>query len=138
MKKLNILICVFTLLLIANGAFAEDLSGKWLADVTSAETQCEDLGWDPVGNYTIEIFKGEKSIIIVPQRPHVRYVGKFLTDMPNKAHLRATYMKDGGYLTEIVDITFENSQSATGKTLWQWSDGVFACGGSYSFVLKRQ
>jgi len=138
MKKFSVIIAVFVFLLVASGAFAEDLSGQWSADVISADTRCEDLGWDPVGNYTIEILKGEKSIIIVPERPHVRYVGKFLPDIPNKAHLRATYMKDGGYLTEIVDIDFKNSQSATGKTVWQWSDGVFACGGSYSFVLKRQ
>ena len=53
------------------------------------------------------------------------------------AHLQATYIKDGGYVTELVDIDFGYGKTAKGEVVWRWSDGVYACGGSYSFTLTR-
>ena len=137
MRNMLILISAIVLLLTASPAIAGDYGGTWQAEVTESLTTCEDLGRDFVGQYTIEVYQSKDNLIVQAERPNVRYVGKLMTDNHNKAHLQATYIKDGGYVTELVDIDFDDSQTAQGRVLWRWSDGVYACGGSFSFVLMR-
>lgn len=137
MRNILITISALFILLIAPPALAGDYGGTWKAEVTESHTACEDLGRDFVGHYTIEIFQSKDNLIVQAERPNVRYVGKLKPDNPNMAHLQATYIKDGGYVTELVDIDFGDKKTAKGGVVWRWSDGVYACGGSYSFTLIR-
>jgi len=133
----NILLTVLFILLAATPTSAGDYGGVWKAHVTESMTTCEEIGRDKVGEYTIEIFQSEKKVIVQAQRPNVRYTGKFLADDPNAIHLNSTYEEDGGYVTELVDLFFENGATAHGNVVWTWSDGLYTCGGTYQFNLKR-
>lgn len=137
MRNILILISALFVLLVASPVSAGDYGGIWKAEVTESLTACEDLGRDFVGHYTIEVFQSKDNLIVHAERPYVRYIGKLKAESPSVAHLQATYIKDGGYVTELVDIEFEG-QTAKGGVVWRWSDGVYACGGSYTFVLTRE
>lgn len=137
MRNIITIMALF-ILLAAFPAMAGDYGGTWKAEVTESLTACEDLGRDFVGHYTIEVFQSKDNLIVQAQRPNVRYIGKLKAENPNMAHLQATYTKDGGYVTELVDIEFEGGVAAKGGVVWRWSDGVYACGGSYTFVLTRE
>jgi len=137
MRNIQIVILALVVILAAPIALAGDYGGTWKAEVTESKTTCKDLGRDSVGHYTIEIFQSRDNLIVQAERPNVRYVGKLVPDNPNKAHLQATYIKDGGYVTELVDIEFEDGKAAKGGVVWRWSDGVYACGGNFRFILTR-
>lgn len=136
MKKI-LLTTIFVLLMVTPAA-ADEFGGIWEAEVTKEMTVCEEIGRDKVGHYTIEVFQSDKNLIVQAQRPNVRYFGKFLEDNPMAAHLQSTYEEDGGYVTELVDMVFNDESSASGDVVWTWSDGVYSCGGTYSFVLNRK
>jgi len=138
MRNIIITISTILILLTASIALAGDFGGTWKAEVTESHTSCEDLGRDKVGHYTIEVFQSKDNLIVQAERPNVRYVGKLKPENPNMAHLQSTYIKDGGYVTELVDIEFVDVKNAKGGVVWRWSDGVYACGGSYTFVLTRE
>ncbi|MGL1861244.1 MAG: hypothetical protein OCC46_01840 [Pseudodesulfovibrio sp.] len=138
MRKFTITLLVVAVLLTSAPGWAGDFGGTWNAEVTESQTACEDLGRDFVGQYVIEVFQSKDNLIVQAERPNVRYVGKLVAENPNAAHLQATYVKDGGYVTELVDMEFVDKNSAKGGVVWRWSDGVYACGGSYTFVLTKQ
>lgn len=134
----NIILSALMVLLMAFNAQAGDLAGIWNAEVTESLTNCKTLGWDYVGNYTIEIFQSKNNLIIQGERPNVKYMGRLNDENPNIGHLSATYMDDGGYVTELVDVEFIEGDTGKGGVVWRWSDGVYSCGGSFSFLLTRK
>jgi hypothetical protein len=70
----------------------------------------------------------------VVQRP---YKGIIDPKRPLNLHVNGSYVKDGGYVHEMLDIGFENDSTGEGGSMWQWSDGYYQCGGRFQFNLKK-
>lgn len=116
---------------------AESYGGQWLGTVYDSINRCKRLGKAEPGDYILTIIHDGADITImenVMQRP---YVGVVNPNRPGKVHVQGTYIDDGGYVTELVSIEFDNYKMGKGQSAWRWSDGYYECGGSFSFTLKK-
>lgn len=138
MKKWTFLLVVCTLSLLSVPGFALDLNGTWKATVTDSLSHCKKLGKYEPGDYIIHITQKGSSISIFDETSQTEYVGAVKQGAPNHVHVRTTDNLHGGYVTELVDIEFENEQAGKGGSVWRWSDGLFECGGSYKFTLLKK
>jgi len=115
--------------------WAQDYSGQWLGTITESQNHCEDLGKAEPGDYKITIVQKDNAILLmenVVQRP---YRGGIDPETPRNVRVQGTYNVDGGYVSEIVDIVFENERQGSGQSVWSWSDGYYQCGGRFAFEL---
>ena len=116
---------------------AQDYSGQWLGSITESVNRCERLGKAEPGDYKLTITQKNNDITImenVVQRP---YNGTIDPGKPGEVHVSGAYNDDGGYVTELVDIDFENDSTGAGRSVWYWSDGLHGCGGHFRFTLKK-
>ena len=118
-------------------SYGFDYSGQWLGTITESVNHCKNLGKAEPGEYKLTIrHKGNEIIVMenVVQRP---YTGVFNPQQPQIAHVIGTYVDDGGYVTELVDIEFKSDTTGNGKSVWRWSSGYYSCGGNFAFSLVK-
>ena len=118
-------------------SFGQGYSGQWLGTVSESINRCKGLGKAEPGDYKLTIIHDNADITImenVVQRP---YIGVVNPDRPRKVHVQGSYVDDGGYVTELVNIEFSDDNQGEGQSVWQWSDGYYACGGRFTFTLKK-
>jgi len=116
-------------------AWTQDYSGQWLGTITESQNRCADLGKAEPGDYKLTIVQKDDAIMLmenVVQRP---YRGIVDPKTPRNVHVIGAYNVDGGYVTEMVDIVFENERQGSGQSVWTWSDGYYQCGGRFKFEL---
>jgi hypothetical protein len=136
MKIIKIFWGSFLLLTLASPATAQNYSGQWLATVSESVSWCKNLGKVETGDYKLTIVhKGNDVTLLenVVQRP---YKGIIDPKRPHSLHVSGSYIKDGGYVNEMIDIGFDNDRTGQGGSVWQWSDGYYECGGRFKFDLK--
>ena len=137
MKILGICLYSFLLLAMASHVSAQDYNGTWLATVSESVTWCINIGKTEPGDYKLTIVQKGNDITLlenVVQRP---YKGFIDPKRPLNLHVNGSYIKDGGYVNEMIDIAFENDSAGKGESAWQWSDGYYQCGGRFKFKLKK-
>ena len=138
MKQYASLIILVGFLLMHPGlSCAVDYSGQWHGTITESVTNCKNLGKAEPGDYKLTIIHKANDIVImenVMQRP---YTGVFNPQQPNNIHVLGTYIDDGGYVTEQVNIEFDSDTEGKGQSIWRWSDGYFACGGRFTFTMVK-
>lgn len=118
-------------------SYGQNYSGQWLGTVTESVNYCKQLGKAEVGDYKLTIIHDEDEITVmenVIQRP---YTGVVNPDRPKKVHVQGNYVDDGGYVSELLDIEFEEDTKGKGQGSWRWSDGYYQCGGRYVFTLEK-
>jgi hypothetical protein len=115
-----------------------DYSGQWLGTVTKTENSCKkDLGKAKLGDYKLTIMHKGKDLVVmenVVQRP---YTGPFNSQQPGIARVHGSYVVDGGYVTESVNVEFVDDATGKGDSVWRWSNGYLACGGRFIFTLVK-
>lgn len=114
-----------------------DYSGQWLGTITESKNLCKNLGKAEPGDYKLTITQNDNDIVImenVVQRP---YTGHINPEQSHRFHIQGSYSDDGGYVSELVDIEFDSETSGKGKSVWRWSDGYYACGGTFAFTLEK-
>lgn len=137
MRISYIFLCSLLTLALASGVLAQDYSGTWLGTVSESVSWCENLGKAEPGDYKLTIIHKGNDITImenVVQRP---YKGVINPKKPRKVHVGGSYVDDGGYISELIDIVFEKDSAGLGESVWRWSDGYYECGGRFKFALKR-
>lgn len=137
MKIFSICLCWFLLLAMTSRVSAQDYSGTWLASVSESVTWCKNLGKAEPGEYKLTIVQKGSDITLlenVVQRP---YKGVIDPKRPLSLHVNGSYVEDGGYVNEMIDIAFDNDSAGEGGSMWQWSDGYYQCGGRFKFDLKK-
>ena len=137
MKILNILIVSILLPVLASHAAAQNYSGQWLATVSESVSWCKDIGKTETGDYKLTIVQKGNDVMLmenVVQRP---YKGFIDPKRPRNLHITGSYVKDGGYVNEMLDIGFDSESAGQGGSVWQWTDGYYQCGGRFKFDLKR-
>ena len=138
MKKFAFLLWFGLVLSNPAGVFA-DYSGQWLATITESVNRCEELGKEKLDEYTLTIDQKANDIMILIMKNAVqrKYKGGIDPERPRNIHVQGTYMDDGGYVSELVDITFESDRRGQGRSVWTWSDGYYQCSGRFAFVLEK-
>jgi len=138
MKRYAILVLLVVVLFAsAQVTYGNNYSGQWLGVVTESFNNCRDLGKAEPGKYKLTIIHKNNDITIlenVVQRP---YTGVVNPERPLDVHVQGTYVDDGGYVSEFVNIEFKNESGGEGQSVWSWSDGYFECGGRFSFTLEK-
>ncbi len=133
----SLILFISTLLLHPALSYGNDYSGQWLGTISESKNLCKNLGKAEPGEYKLTITQQDEDIVImenVVQRP---YRGRLNPEEPNLFHVQGSYVDDGGYVSELVDIEFESETAGTGKSVWRWSDGYYACGGTFAFTLEK-
>lgn len=118
-------------------ALAVDYNGQWLGTITESIDNCKDLGKAEPGDYKLTVIhKGNEITVMenVVQRP---YTGNINPEQPNLVHVQGSYSDDGGYVNELVNLSFVNDEAGNGQSIWHWSDGYFTCGGTFTFTLVK-
>ena len=133
-SRLIIAGCLFFL---PNLSIAADYSGHWLGTITESVNNCKDLGKAKPGNYKLTIEQEGNDVVIMENIVRRPYTGHFTPEHPQRIHVQGSYSIDGGYVNEMVNIDFEGDAAGKGKSIWRWSDGYFACGGTFSFSLEK-
>lgn len=138
MKRYAFPVIFFGFILIHPGlSFGLDYSGQWLGTVTESVNHCENLGKAEPGDYKLTItHKGNDIVIMenVVQRP---YTGVINPERPDFVQAQGSYVDDGGYVTEMINIEFVGDTTGKGKSVWRWSGGFYSCGGRFNFTLKK-
>ena len=137
MKILSICLCSFLLLASASHVSAQNYSGTWLATVSESVSWCIDIGKTEPGEYKLTIVHKDNDVTLlenVVQRP---YKGFIYPKRPLNLDVNGSYIEDGGYVNEMINIAFENDSAGEGGSMWQWSDGYYQCGGRFKFDLKK-
>jgi hypothetical protein len=131
------IVLVLGLWLVPAGVGAQDYSGQWLGTITESQNRCESLGKAEPGDYKLTIVHKDNDILLmenVVQRP---YRGVVHPQRPQNVHVQGAYNDDGGYVTEMIDIVFASESAGEGHSVWNWSDGYYACGGRFKFTLEK-
>ena len=137
MKTCTSIVLIGLFFMLPATSFSQNYSGQWLGTVTESINRCERLGKAEPGDYKLTIVHQDSDIMImenVVQRP---YTGVISPQRPRNVFVNGTYIDDGGYVTELVDIVFESDSKGQGQSVWRWSDGYYQCGGRFHFDLKK-
>lgn len=116
---------------------AQDFSGQWLGSVTESVNHCERLGKAEPGDYKLTIVHKNDEIMLMENVEQVPYKGVVNPKRPLNVFVQGVYDIDGGYVTEMLDIVFENGRKGQGQSVWSWSDGYHQCGGRFKFGLEK-
>lgn len=130
------LICWF-LASLPTQAMAIDYAGQWLGTIGESINRCEGMGKAEPGDYKLTIIHEGPDITIMENVQQHPYTGVINPDKPLEVFVQGTYVQDGGYVSELITITFTDETRGKGESVWRWSDGYYECGGRFSFVLNR-
>ena len=118
---------------------AETEAEKWLAHVSETSNQCKNIGKDILGSHSITlVHKDESSIVIVVDKNGHQFGGKRIADKPKTYKLRSSYQEDAGIVSDYIVIIMEDEEYGSGHGIWNWTDGIMSCGGSYKISIKKQ
>ena len=134
-KALIFLLC-FGLMLPAV-AYAQNFSGQWLGNVTESLSRCEGIGKVEPGDYKLTIVHKDEDIMLMENVEQVPYRGVVNPKRPGKVFVQGVYDIHGGYVTEMLEIVFDDGQKGQGESVWYWSDGYHQCGGRFKFGLEK-
>jgi hypothetical protein len=116
---------------------ATDYTGQWRGAITEPTKDCKNLGKGKPGEYTLTfVHKGDEFVGMENsvKRP---YKGVVNPSRPQFVHLVGSYVTDGGYVMETVDLEFQTETKGIGKSTWRWSNDFFSCGGNFTFALEK-
>ena len=135
----GIILCLFSL---TQALASEDLvtvdGVEWKSTITHQSSACKNIGQNIDKSHTyVIIAKTDKKVIVVHRKSGNTYHGKVDTENPMIIHYWASYLKDGGVVTERLQFEKSDETSGKGKSEWNWSDGLMSCGGQYSFSAVR-
>ena len=116
---------------------AQNFSGQWLGNVTESLNRCERLGKVEPGDYKLTIVHQDSEIMLMENVEQVPYKGVVNPQRPLKVFVQGVYDIDGGYVTEMLDIAFDDERKGQGQSVWYWSDGYHQCGGRFKFGLEK-
>ena len=135
----GIILCLFS----PTQAFADaDLitveGVEWKSTITQQFSGCKNIGQniDKTHTYVI-LVKTDKKIVVIHRKSGISYYGKVDTENPMIIHYWASYLKDGGVLTERLRFEKSDETNGKGRSEWNWSDGLMSCGGQYSFTAVQ-
>jgi hypothetical protein len=144
---LNIIKFVILGIAICPGSFiqaatAQDLvtveGVEWVSTITHQSTACKNIGQNIDKTHTYVILaKTEKEVVVVHRKSGISYYGKVDTENPMLIHYWASYLKDGGVVTERLQFKKSDDTNGEGRSEWNWSDGLMSCGGQYSFTATK-
>jgi hypothetical protein len=137
--KRHVYLVVFISVLLLHPCLSHgfDVNGQWIGTITETLNRCDNLGKAKMGDYKLTITHKDNDIVVMENRVKRPYTGVFNPKRPQFAHVHGAYVDGGGYVTELVDIEFENDTTGHGKSVWRWSDGYYSCGGEFSFTLVK-
>ena len=116
---------------------AQNFSGQWLGKVTESLNDCDRIGKTEPGDYKLTIVHKNEDIMLMENVEQVPYRGVVRPDRPLKVFVQGVYDLHGGYVTEMLDIEFDDAQKGQGQSVWSWSDGYYQCGGRFKFGLEK-
>lgn len=137
--KASLLTSIFLVFIILPSVLlAGDLDGKWIAKVNKSTSACKNIGVEFHDHYVVWIKQEEGNTITAT----VEITGNVFPGFRQAAnlyliHLMGSYLKDAGIVTQYFDLQMSDSNSGLGSSVWTWSNGMYNCGGSYSFTLER-
>ena len=117
---------------------AGDFDGKWIAKVNKSNSACKNIGVEFKDHYVVLIKQEEGNTVTatVESTGNVFHGFRQPANL-NLIHLMGSFLKDAGIVTQYFDLQMADSNSGSGGTVWTWSNGMYNCGGSYSFTLER-
>lgn len=139
MKKYASLVILVGIICINPGfSHGLDYGGQWLGTITKTENNCKkDLGKAGLGNYKLTIIEKGKDLVIMENVVKRPYTGAFNFQQQRIARVHGSYVVDGGYVTESVNVEFIDEATGKGDSVWRWSNGYLACGGRFNFTLVK-
>lgn len=117
--------------------YAQNFSGQWLGTVTESLNRCERLGKAEPGDYKLTIVHKGPDILLMENVEQVPYKGSVNPKSPLSVFVQGVYDIDGGYVTEMLDVVFDDERKGKGQSVWHWSDGYHQCGGRFKFGLEK-
>ena len=117
--------------------FAQDFSGQWLGTITTSLNRCERLGKAEPGDYKLTIVQKDDEILLMENVQQVPYKGVVNPKRPRDVFVQGVYNIHGGYVTEMLEIAFDDARKGQGESVWYWSDGYHQCGGRFKFTLEK-
>ena len=139
MKRYAALVLLIGAIIIQPGlSSGADYSGQWVGTITESENRCDNLGKAKLGKYTLTITHKGNDLVVMENLVKRPYSGVFNPSNPQIAHILGSYVDDGGFVTELVDLEFESDSTGNGKSVWRWSNGYYSCGGKFSFTMLKQ
>ena len=133
----SLILCIGAMIMQPVLSYGFDYSGQWLGTITESINHCENLGKAEPGEYTLTITHKGNDIVVMENIVRRPYTGVFNPQRPQIAHVVGTYVDDGGFVAELVDIEFESDTTGNGKSVWRWSSGYYSCGGNFNFSLVK-
>jgi len=133
---------IFCLLGLPQACVSKDLvtvgGVEWKSTITGQSSACKNIGQNIEKSHTyVIIVKTDKEVVVVHRKSGISYYGKVDTENPMIIHYWASYLKDGGVVTERLNFEKSDAAHGKGKSEWNWSDGLMSCGGQYSFTATR-
>ncbi len=132
----GMILCLFSVTQSSAGEALVTVEGvEWKSTITYQSSACKSIGQNIDKSHTFVIIaKTENKVVIVHRKSGVSYYGKVDTENPMIIHYWASYLKDGGVVTERLQFEKSDKKNGKGKSEWNWSDGLMSCGGQYSFT----
>jgi len=133
------ILCLFSLTQAFAGEELVTVEGvEWKSTITHQSSACKNIGQniDKTHTYVI-LVKTDKKVVVVHRKSGISYYGKVDTENPMVIHYWASYLKDGGVVTERLRFERSDETNGKGKSDWNWSDGLMSCGGHYSFTAVK-
>ncbi len=129
-------LCLFPLTHAAAGENLVNIEGvEWKSAITGQSSSCKSIGKNIASTHTYVILsKTDDKVVVVHRKSGISYYGKVDKDNPMIIYYWASYLKEGGVLTERLTFEKSDEMSGRGKSVWNWSDGIMSCGGEYSFT----
>lgn len=129
------LLCLLSLTQVVAGEDLVTVEGvEWKSTITHQSSACKNIGQNIDKSHTYVILaKTDKKVVVVHRKSGISYYGTVDTEDPMIIHYWASYLRDGGVVTERLQFEKSNETNGKGKSEWNWSDGLMSCGGQYSF-----
>jgi len=138
MKRYASLVIFVSLMLLQPAlSHSADYTGQWLGTITESVNRCDNLGKGKPGEYKLTITHKGNNIVAMENTVRRPYTGVFSPERPKFAHVVGSYVDDGGFVAELIDIDFQNDSAGSGKSVWRWSNGYYSCGGNFTFTLVK-
>ncbi len=132
------IICLLCFGLMPAAAMAaEDFSGQWLGTVTESLNDCRRIGKVEPGDYKLTIVHKDDDIMLMENVEQVPFRGVVNPKRPRNVFVQGVYNIHGGYVTEMLEIAFDDAKKGQGESVWYWSDGYHQCGGRFKFGLEK-
>ncbi len=135
----GMILCLFSLTQVFAGEELVTVEGiEWKSTITHQSSACKNIGQniDKTHTYVI-LVKTDKKVVVVHRKSGISYYGKVDTENPMLIHYWASYLKDGGVVTERLRFEKSDETNGKGRSKWNWSDGLMSCGGEYSFTAVQ-